>query len=664
MKFSGFTSYKTGVLIPVFSLRSGQSCGCGEFADLKILADWCEKAGLDTIQLLPVNDTGDDPSPYNALSAFALHPVYCRIDDIPELASMAPELQKKVFTKINKLKKNLNPLARVAYAEVLTGKLTVLNEIYEYSRSLIDADKKFTEWVSANPWVREYGVFRTLKAHHNHAGWQSWRPEFKNGNTDVIARVWKDPVLGDRARYYAWVQFRLEEQFLATAMHLSKMGIMLKGDIPIMMNEDSADVWAHGANFQLDQRAGAPPDMFAQMGQNWGFPIYNWDYLAAHDYDWWRQRLLQADKFYHAYRIDHVLGFFRIWTIDRNHREGLLGYFRPSIYVSSTDLHSLGFDNGRIKWLAEPHVYGWKLHELFGMRSVEITARCFNRIGNEDLYIFKPEITGEKSLYEIPLIDHECDLLLGLYRDRALISVDDGLWSTSWTFRDCSRYQGLNEQEKLGFEELVARRGRESEELWQKNGEKLLRFMKETVPMLTCAEDLGVIPQCVPQTLQQLEILSLKIPRWAREWNREGSPFIRVEDYPFLSVCAPSVHDTSTLREWWETDNDKWIFWDAMQFGGACPEHYSSETAKKVIARLLQTGSAMCMFQIQDLFALEPAYFVSDPATERVNIPGTVQTSNWSYRIPMLVEDLIENSDFAKRIKEMTFTRNQRALAK
>lgn len=662
MKFSGFEEYKTGVLIPIFSLRSEKSCGCGEFLDLKKLADWCVKSGLNIIQILPVNDTGDDPSPYNALSAFALHPLFIRPEAVPEFSAMAAPGKKSLSAAIASLRAATETQERMSYKAVLDGKLAILSDLFHQAHAAIAEDKDLVAWMKDNAWVREYAAFRTLKGLHNSEGWQSWRAEYRYGNADVVARVWKDAALGDKALFHAWVQFRLEAQFREVAEYLGKLGIMLKGDIPIMMNEDSADVWAHGSVFHLEQRAGAPPDGAAALGQNWGFPIYNWEYLASHDYGWWRERLRQADKFYHAYRIDHVLGFFRIWTIDRHHQDGLLGYFNPSIYISRNDLHNIGFDDGRIRWLAEPHVHGGRLHELFGMRSIEIIGRCFNRIGNEDLYLFKPEIRGEKNLFEIPLIDQERQHLLDMYRNRALLTVDEGMFIPTWTFRNCDRYQQLGDGERWAFEELVARRARESEELWQRHGEKLLRFMLETVPMLTCAEDLGAVPDCVPSTLANLGILGLKIPRWARLWNQNGQPYVRLEDYPFLSVCAPSVHDTSTLREWWEREQDKWGFWAAMQFPGACPEQYSAETARMVVSRLMSAGSALCLFQIQDLFAVEPRYRVADATQERVNVPGTVQPSNWSYRLPMNLEKLVADEAFALSIKTLTADRTKRSV--
>lgn len=662
MNFPGFTRYMTGILVPVFSLRSKSSCACGEFLDLKLLADWCHQAALDIVQLLPVNDTGDDSSPYSALSAFALHPLYIRVQAIPEFCSLPEKVRTTFQETMLALDAASNERMRFKYRKAMEGKLSILEDIFNANQSRIAEDKEFGIWRRNNTWVQEYAAFKTLKRLHNNEGWQNWRPEFRFGNQDVVSRIWADHETGLKCLFHAWVQYRLEQQFLEASEYLHAHGIVLKGDIPIMMNEDSADIWAHGQNFHLELRAGAPPDMFSSLGQNWGFPIYDWEYLEAHGFEWWRQRLKQADKFYQAYRIDHVLGFFRIWTIDRHQTEGLLGYFCPSIFISRNDLFSIGFDEGRIKWLAEPHVSGWKVRDSFGMRSIEILGRCFNRIGNEDLYLFKPEIKGERDIRELPLMESEKNMLLDLMRNRALITVDENLYSPTWNFRECDRYQSLADAEKQAFEDIVARRAHESEVLWEKQGEKLLGFMKETVPMLTCAEDLGVVPDCVPRVLEKKAILGLKIPRWARLWKQTGQPFLPLDQYPFHSVCAPSVHDTSTLRDWWEHEGEAKGFWTALGFSGDAPANYDAAVARKVLEKIMECNSGICVLQIQELFACHEPYRVREAADERINIPGTIQPSNWSYRLPMTLEEIGADQRFARLVSDLTKSRRSKEL--
>lgn len=657
MKHSTLRTYKTGVLVPVFSLRTPDSTGVGEFLDLVPLAEWCQSCSLDLIQLLPVNDTGDDASPYNALSAFALHPVYCRVQVVPEYARLDPAVQKAVDKQLSSLKSNKN---NFEYMKVRSTKISVLKTIFEAFEPAIKTNKELKSWLADNPWAKDYGVFMALKDQHQRAGWKFWREEVRRGSRNLIDRLWEQKEISGAALFWAWLQFRIEEQFLLAVKSLDEKGITLKGDIPIMMNEDSVDVWSQPENFFLDLRAGAPPDMFSRMGQNWGFPIYNWDYLEAHDYSWWRSRLKQADKFYHAFRIDHVLGFFRIWTIPHENTEGILGYFKPSIFLSLNELANLGFDKGRVHWLAEPHIPGQRLNDLFGMRSIEIIGRCFDRIGEEDLYLFKPEIQGERTIHDLPLMQDEKEHLLGMFRDRALIRVDDGLYSPSWTFRDCWRYHLLGEQEKQSFERLVGMRQGESEKLWASQGEKLLKFMRETVPMLACAEDLGTIPDCVPGILEKTGVLSLKIPRWARFYGQPGQPWIRPQNYPFLSVCATSVHDTSTLREWWETDGDHESFWYAIGGEGPCPHDYNPETARVVLGKIFETSSALCVVQLQEFFALHGPFRVDQASSERVNVPGTVGEHNWSWRLPFNIEKMAADKGFVKEVKALAEERKKR----
>jgi 4-alpha-glucanotransferase len=426
------------------------------------------------------------------------------------------------------------------------------------------------------------------------------------------------------------------------------------------MNEDSVDVWAHREIFCLKQRAGAPPDGFSPLGQNWGFPIYNWKTLEDQDYNWWRRRLLQADKFYQAYRIDHVLGFFRIWTIDSANNTGALGYFKPAQYIHRADLYRKGFDDGRIKWLSEPHIPGTEIRNTFEVRSDEVIKLCFTQVGSEDLYTFSPEIQGEKSIHDLSLSWKEKESLLDWYRDRTFIQVDKDEFSPVWTFRDCSRFKMLNDSERASIEELVVQKGGENEALWAQTGEKLLGFMRDTVQMLTCAEDLGAIPDCVPKTLEELSILGLKIPRWSRRWSEPGQPYIPIWDYPFLSVCAPSVHDTSTLRDWWENEDGSEAFWYSLGCHEGYPRDFRKDAAVKVLKKLMEAGSALCIFQLQDYFAIHEPYRVEDPQTERVNIPGTVQEINWSYRMPMTIEDLQKQKEFTQQVADLSAVRRNK----
>jgi len=665
MEFPGFDRYLTGILVPVSSLRSTQSMGVGEFADLIPLSDWCRESGLDLIQILPVNDSGFQNSPYSAVSAFALHPIYLRIEDLPELSGNVTgerSALKKIQNEISAVRSEFEPLDRVPYRQVLERKLEILRTIYREFQTEITADAEIRKWTERNPWIREFAVYRTLKDRHEGAAWIEW-DEYRDPTVQGIEAFWSDPAEQEKLWFYVWLQYRLEGQLTAVATALSERGIYLKGDLPILMNEDSVDIWAHRDIFIPELRAGAPPDVFSRLGQNWDFPVYDWDALAGQNHDWWKRRLVRADRFYHAYRIDHVLGFFRIWAIPSKNSSGTMGYFYPSYLITREELHQAGFDDGRIRWLSEPHITARLLVDTFGERAPVVTGEVFSRIGNESLFLFQDRIAGEKDIHALDLEQTEKSVLLDWFRDRALISVTEDSFAPAWEYLECRRYQSLGGQEKVRFQDLIERATRGSEKMWEEQGRRLLSFMNGTVPMLTCAEDLGVIPESVPRTLEDLGILGMRVPRWARRYNEPEEPFIPPSEYRFLTVCASSVHDTSTLREWWDEDDGREAFWHSLGYEKNCPQAYDATVAGEVIAGLLQTGSALCVFQIQDMFALDRGLVHEDPKQDRVNIPGTYNEFNWSYRMPITLEELSGRGELAERIRKLVSRRRARKVS-
>ncbi len=658
MDFPGLKGYYSGVAVPVASLRGESDSGVGEFADLPELGRLCAETGLTVLQILPVNDSGFDTSPYSAISAYALHPIYIRLDDLPELSE---ERAARVAAEhIAGLANAAEGRTRVAYHEVLSGKLAALRAIYDTVHEMIDADRSLDRWIEENDWVRPYAVFRMMKDTHEQAAWWQWEQLSEPGSADIEAR-WGDPENRDTLRFYAWIQQRLEQQLSAASGKLSECGVYLKGDLPILMNDDSADVWLHRDIFRRELRAGAPPDMFSRFGQNWGFPVYNWETLAKSDYRWWRGRLRQAAKFFHMFRIDHVLGFFRIWAVPAENETGSMGFFSPARHLSRDELHRAGFSDDRIRWLSEPHMSRERIQEVLGEHTEPLLDRVFERIGDENLYTFSEAVTGERWLKHLP-IEEECIIgLIDLYGDRVLVRTDDEQFSPAWSMKDCSRYPSLAQEEKRALEEMVSVCAEENEKIWAENGRTLLGFMREEVNMLPCAEDLGVVPDCVPEVLAELGILGLRVPRWAREWEEEGQPFIPPTEYPYLTVCAASVHDTSTVRGWWyEEPEARQEFWDTLGLTGTAPESYHRETAQSVLNALSGTGSAIAMYEIQDFFALTDDLIPDEPNDERINTPGTYNLVNWSYRIPYRTGALRTHARLCDAIREVVAHRRSR----
>ena len=656
MEFGDLKRYYTGVLVPVGSLRTAESSGVGEFADLPVLADWCLEAGLDVIQILPVNDTGADTSPYSATSAFALHPLHLRLADIPEVAEVAGE-DEEIASLLTAMREDLDDEPRIRFSEVLERKHAVLERVFAARKKAIFADGALSRWVEDNPWVREFAVYRSLKERQGKRSWIDWNDLKQPGFADIEA-LWQEPSLQSELRYYCWVQYNAEGQLRAAAQAVSERGVYLKGDLPILMAEDSADVWAHRDIFKPELRAGAPPDMFSHLGQNWGLPVYDWDVLASNDYDWWRRRLDQADGFYHAFRIDHVLGFFRIWAVPSEEVAGTMGHFHPSYLLSTEQLREAGFDEARVRWLSEPHIPRRRLEETLGEHADTVAERCLTRVGDEELYLFR-EGFHERDLLVMDIPREAVESLRGWNHDRALIRVSSDRYAPAWKLRDASPYLSLDDDERGKLDELVAHAQNISEEMWEEQGRRILSLVNGAAAMLPCAEDLGVVPESVPRVLSELGILGLRIPRWTRRWKEPGEPYIPLRSYPYLTVCAPSVHDTSTLREWWEREDGVDEFWEVLGFDGERPAEFTPELAEKVLPEILKTNSAICMFQIQDFFALSEDLRSDDPGDERVNVPGTTNEFNWSYRLPVRIETLIERTELNTRIRGLVDERRR-----
>lgn len=638
MAFPSLQTRLTGTAVPLSSLRSDSGLGIGEFPDLVALGRWCQSAGLSLIQLLPINDTGYESSPYSALSAFALHPVYLRLAEVPGFDHVRAEADERAA--------ELNPRPQVDHGQVWAVKQRLLRRIFDtVAFSAQDAET----WLAHRPWARAYAVFWALRERYSRAGWQHW-PDHREVTSSQLSRLWDE--LGPEARFPIWLQTQAEAQLLQAVQSLEALGVALKGDIPILLNEDSADVWALPQYFDLALRAGSPPDGMNPEGQNWGFPVYRWDNLAADGYGWWKERLRHAAQFYQAFRIDHVLGFFRIWATPQENRSAQLGHYQPALAIPEAELRGMGFDDGRLTWLSEPHVLGRELRETLGDEVGSVIALALQQIGTEDLFRFQPGVKGEWDLMRLRLSDHAKDVLIPWFRNRTLIRQSGSFVPTAQYFQTRG-FHSLGAEEKWAFERLVQEASDRSQGEWEAQGRRLLSFMKDTTPMLVCAEDLGSIPECVPRVLDELGILGLKICRWARNWNAPGQPYFPVNEYPPLSVCTPSVHDTSTLRQWWDEEPDHRGFLGALGLGPENDGPYTPTLARTVLGALMTTGSRLCIVPLQDWFGLSEPLLTEDPADERVNTPGTVGPPNWAWRMKPSLEELVANAAFAAEVRNL-----------
>jgi 4-alpha-glucanotransferase len=638
VQFGALDRPAAGVAVPLFSLRTERSAGIGQFPDIIPLAQWCAYTGLRVIQLLPLNDTGDMSSPYSALSAFALNPVYVDLGAVEGGARVSAEVEEGA--------KEAEREPRVDYPRVRKWKLDYLRRIFEQIDAARRLAGELAAWADARPWARGYAAFAALKEEAHGAPWWEWPEEARSANVEGLFRR-----LGPRAAFHLWVQREAERQLEASAVAAGRLGVRIKGDLPIFMSRDSADVWSSPEYFDTSHQAGAPPDMFSPEGQNWGFPPYRWDILEREDYGFWRDRVAHAARFYHAVRIDHVLGFLRIWRIPAGERSGALGHYHPRRMVGREELHA-AFDAGRIVWLSVSHTRGADIDAALGPRAAGAKERLFRKLRGEDLYHLKPELASEEAIRGLEEPEEVRGFLIRRHHDRALLEMPDGSFAPAWYYAQSSAYGTLTREERGRFEGIVRSCYDESERIWEATGRRLLGMLRSSTDMLLCAEDLGAVPDCLPRVLDSLGILSLKIERWARDYKADGQPYLSPASYPRLSVCAPSVHDTTPLRGWWEEPGwDREKYYRMIGGTGGCPPRMDPELCARILDRAMRSASLLTVAQIQDYLALTEDLRLPDPADERVNVPGTVGPTNWSYRIPVSIAAMARHDELNRRVR-------------
>lgn len=710
MKLINVKNAMTGLVLPLLSLR-GESGPCGEFPDIAALARLAKRWGMNAVQLLPLNDSGWQTSPYSALSAFALNPIYLRIGDLPEMGAAAATLgaAEKAALAAEGLAARFGKERQVPYGAILEAKLEILGELWTASRSAESGSTLLAEveaWAGRNPWVKAYACFVELKAKFGGKPWWEW-PERRTVDDAAIEALWEDPAMREGAMFRAWAQMRAEEQFVAACAEARESGVDLMGDIPILLNADSADVWHLRRFFDTERAAGAPPDMYSRYGQNWGFPLYRWDELERSGYSFWKDRLAVADRFYTMYRIDHVLGFFRIWAIGKREADGFLGHFQPEFSISYPELAALGFEAGRIRWLSKPHVPGGAIAgAIAGLpegRREGLAAALFERIGGEELYLFSRAVAGGADIEEIVRsragegagASRCADDLLAWWRNRTFLEIATGQFIPTWEYRSTTAWQSLSDPERGTLEALIARKKGESLDLWEKTGRKILKALTACVPMQACAEDLGAVPPCVPSVLGELGIPGLRVLRWFRAWGEEGQPYVGLREYPEDAVACMSVHDSTNLRQWWAEEADRARLWPMLReelgerealAASAAGRRGAAERAEKA-AKTGQTAGAVpaeppadldpdgallllrafacarsrcVVYPLQDLLAASALHREEDPAAERINVPGTTAPANWLYRMKPSIEELLGDDALAERLSSIAALREVR----
>ena len=560
-----------GVVVPVFSLRSEGSFGVGDFGDLKLFVDWAAKTNQRILQVLPINDTNmtgtwQDSYPYNSISIYALHPQYT---DFRQLPAIKDEAKRAEFEA---LRQELNALPQIDYERMFQAKLDYLHLLFDQEWTSLSRTADYKDFYAQNKeWLVPYAEFCYYRDLYGTAVFNNWPNPLPKADKKVTG-------------FWCFVQYYLDRQMRSAHEYARQHQIILKGDIPIGISRDGVEAWVEPKYFNLNGQAGAPPDAFSADGQNWGFPTYNWDEMLKDGCQWWVRRFRKMSQFFDAYRIDHVLGFFRIWEIPVPEKSGLMGQFAPALGLSREEIEGYG-------------IYG-----------------------HDDLF----------------LVDHKRS---DRWHPRIAVQYQDA-------------YQRLDEGEKYNFNRLYNDYFyRRNNHFWYQEAMKKLPRLTQATRMLCCAEDLGMVPDCVPWVMNELRILSLEIQSMPKD---DKVRFGHLSCNPYRSVCTISTHDMPTLRQWWDEDYERTqtFFNTSLRRGGPAPHPLPGWLAKDIVSRHLTCPSMLCLLSLQDWMAMDECLRLPDADAERINIPANPR-HYWRYRMHLTIEQLLKSDDFNETIKTL-----------
>ncbi|MEO0896668.1 MAG: 4-alpha-glucanotransferase [Bacteroidota bacterium] len=655
----------TGVALPVFSLRSEESTGVGEFLDLLKLADWAADTGMDMIQILPVNDTTatktwKDSYPYGAISVFALHPMFVRLEAVGNLSSEADQFA------FDKAKLELNELAEIDYERVMEVKMNYLQHVYhKEGKSILDSDG-YKNWFEDNKdWLEPYGAFCALRDRFGTADFYEWETHTTYVQAEIDQLIDPRGEDFDKVGLYYFIQYHLHLQLLEATEYARTKGIILKGDIPIGISRKSVDAWQYPELFYMNKQAGAPPDDFAVEGQNWGFPTYNWEVMAKDHYAWWRLRMTKMADYFDAYRIDHILGFFRIWQIPGESVQGLMGQFNPSMPFSVEELANRGlrFDYDR---MVKPYIRWHMMPSYFEEFAGDVVEEFLHEFAYQ-CYQFKEEFDSQQKILAYLKVQKKLSPekagyyeriekgLLSLLSEVVFFEAENG---NGWFFNPrialhfTFSFRELPEDQKAIINELyIDYFYKRHDHFWKEQALVKLPVLKEATDMLICGEDLGMVPDCVPEVMKNLGILSLEIQRMPKDPKTE---FFHPADAPYLSVVSPSTHDMPPIRAWWEKDpaTSQRFYNQTLGREGGAPFFCEPWICEAILEQHFFSPAMWAVLPIQDLLAMDGELRRENPLEEQINVPAN-PTHYWRYRMHMSVDELLAANDFNQKLSNI-----------
>ena len=653
-----------GTAVPLFSLRSEGSQGVGDFGDLATMIDWCVRTGQQVLQILPINDTTKtgtpaDSYPYSSISIFALHPMYVDLRQLPHVNSiMGDEILHKLA--------EANLLPSLDYPLVNSLKLEYLRLLFIKVRRLTLRSKDYKGFLSANAdWLIPYAAFSVCRDKYATADFSKW-PKHSSYDAAKIARFCHG---NTAAEFYLWLQYVLHVQLSTAVQYARRHNVLIKGDIPIGIDRYSVEAWQTPHLFHMDMSAGAPPDAFSAEGQNWGFPTYNWERMAEDGYAWWRRRFAHMAQYFDAYRIDHILGFFRIWQIPFCERGGLLGQFSPALPLTADEIERFGL-HFQEEFMTRPFINDALLEKFFGSLADPV-KRTFLTHAHHDIWHLRPQFATGK-LIEAWFADSSRKTPALLKQER----VRKGLHALLANVLFLPDHQGRGYHPRIGadtsyvFTRLTPQEQdafrrihnhyfyERHNDFWREQALQKLPSLLNSTHLLPCGEDLGMVPQCVPAVMQQLQVLSLEIERMPKApWQTFGD----VASYPALSICTTGTHDMSPLRLWWQEDADltQRYFADVLHAWGPAPKEATPQVCEQIIAHHLASLSFLCILPLQDWLALSDTLRHPDPEAERINIPADPH-HYWRYRMHITLDALLAASPFNEKLAGLIATHRPR----
>ncbi len=647
-----------GMLVPVFSLRSEGSFGVGDFGDLKKMVDLVCETGQRVLQILPVNDTTTthswtDSYPYSCISIFAIHPQYADLRQLPALTNA------KQRNDFEALRQQLNALPQIDYEQVNHAKITYLRLLFAQEGSKVLSSKDFKEFLEeAGQWLVPYAQYCVLRDKYGTACFEQWPDHNTWNEADRAALLNARSSQYREASFWYYVQFVLHTQLLDAHQYARKSHVVLKGDIPIGVSRYGCDVWTEPRYFNLNGQAGAPPDDFSVNGQNWGFPTYNWDEMLKDGCQWWIRRFQNMAQYFDAYRIDHVLGFFRIWEIPVNAVHGLLGQFQPALGMTREEIESYGLPFHEHQF-CEPFIADWVIERVFHERADEVKTKYLDH-AHDDIWKMKAEYDTQRKVekaFEGVTEQRELNLRDGLY---SLISnvlfvrdhKEEGKYHPRISAQFNFTYEALYDADKASFNRLYNDYFyRRNNQFWYDEAMKKLPVLVQATRMLVCAEDLGMVPDCVSWVMNELRVLSLEIQSMPKD------PHVRFGHLgrnPYRSVCTFSTHDMATLRQWWDEDASRTqdYFNSMLYHEGNAPHPLPGWLARDIVSRQLASPSMLCVLSIQDWLAMDERIRLNDADAERINIPANPH-HYWRYRMHINIENLMADKSFTENIRNL-----------